>query len=200
MMSGEMCVRVGETRSYPGRQLSSGRIGTGQQLLCCHETGVLKSPKVWLRNIRVPSGACLNAQGCALNRPKILIVEDDADTRRALNLRLRFNDFDTVYAVDGFSAVSAAAKEHPDVILLDIGLPAGDGFMVMERLKASAALATIPVIVLTGRERKANFERAMQSGCYAYFEKPADNEALLTAIRNAIGVSVPANSAENRIG
>ncbi len=199
-MSGEMCVRVGETRSYPGRQLSSGRIGTGQQLLCCHETGVLKSPKVWLRNIRVPSGACLNARECAVSRPKILIVEDDADTRRALNLRLRFNDFDTVYAVDGFSAVSAAAKEHPDVILLDIGLPAGDGFMVMERLKATAALATIPVIVLTGRERKANFERAMQSGCYAYFEKPADNEALLTAIRNAIGVSAPANSAENRIG
>lgn len=129
-----------------------------------------------------------------MNRAKILIVEDDADTRRALNLRLRFNEFDTVYAVDGFSAVSSAAKEHPDLILLDIGLPAGDGFVVMEHLKANPALATIPVIVLTGRERKGNFERAMQAGCYAYFEKPADNEALLTAIRNAIGVTVPADS------
>lgn len=130
---------------------------------------------------------------CALNRAKILIVEDDADTRRALNLRLRFNDFDTVYAVDGFSAISAAAKEHPDVILLDIGLPAGDGFTVMERLQANPLLATIPVIVLTGRERKGNFERAMQAGCYAYFEKPADNEALLNAIRDAIGAAAPAN-------
>jgi len=124
-----------------------------------------------------------------LNRPKILIVEDDADTRKALNLRLRFNDFDTVYAVDGFSAVSAAAMEHPDVILLDIGLPAGDGFMVMERLKANEALAAIPVIILTGRERKGNFQRAMQAGCFAYFEKPADNDALLTAIRNAAGMA-----------
>ena len=124
-----------------------------------------------------------------MNRLKILIVEDDADTRRALTLRLRFNNFETVYAVDGFSAVSAAAKEHPDLILLDIGLPAGDGFMVMERLKANAGLATIPVIVLTGRERKENYERAMQAGCYAYFEKPADNDALLTAIRNALGAS-----------
>ena len=124
-----------------------------------------------------------------MNRPKILIVEDDADTRKALNLRLRFNNFDTVYAVDGFSAVSAAAMEHPDVILLDIGLPAGDGFMVMERLKANEALAAIPVIILTGRERKGNFQRAMQAGCFAYFEKPADNDALLTAIRNAAGMA-----------
>jgi CheY-like chemotaxis protein len=122
-----------------------------------------------------------------LKRPKILIVEDDADTRKALNLRLRFNDFETMYAVDGFSAVAAAAREHPDLILLDIGLPAGDGFMVMERLKANEALAAIPVIVLTGRERKATFRRAMDAGCYAYFEKPADNDALLHAIRSAIG-------------
>jgi CheY-like chemotaxis protein len=134
------------------------------------------------------------AKESALNRPKILIVEDDADTRKALNLRLRFNNFDTVYAVDGFSAVSAAAMEHPDVILLDIGLPAGDGFMVMERLKANEALAAIPVIILTGRERKGNFQRAMQAGCFAYFEKPADNDALLTAIRNAAGVTAPVSS------
>lgn len=129
-----------------------------------------------------------------MNRAKILIVEDDADTRRALNLRMRFNDFDTVYAVDGFSAVSAAAREHPDVILLDIGLPAGDGFVVMERLRANPALAAIPVIVLTGRERRGNFDRALQAGCFAYFEKPADNEALLAAIRAAIGVPAPASS------
>lgn len=126
-----------------------------------------------------------------MNRAKILIVEDDADTRRALNLRLRFNDFETFYAVDGVSAVSAAAKEHPDVILLDLGLPAGDGFVVMERLRNNEALATIPVIILTGRERKGNFDRAIQAGCYAYFEKPADNDALLAAIRGAIGEPAP---------
>ncbi len=131
-----------------------------------------------------------------MSRPKVLIVEDDADTRRALNLRLRFNDFDTLYAVDGFSAVSAAAKEHPEVILLDIGLPAGDGFVVMERLRANPALATIPVIILTGRERKGNFDRAMQAGCFAFFEKPADNEALLAAIRKAIGSPAPVGSSE----
>ena len=129
-----------------------------------------------------------------MNQPKILIVEDDADTRKALNLRLRSNDFDTVYAVDGFSAVSAAARERPDLILLDIGLPAGDGFIVMERLRATEALATIPVIILTGRERKATFNRAIEAGCFAYFEKPADNDALLAAIRSALGAPAPTTS------
>jgi CheY-like chemotaxis protein len=120
-----------------------------------------------------------------LNRAKILIVEDDADTRKALNVRLRANNYDTVYAVDGFSAVSAAAKEHPDVILLDLGLPAGDGFTVMERLQAIPNLATIPVIVLTGRDRKGNWERAMAAGCYAFFQKPPDTQALLAAMQAA---------------
>jgi DNA-binding response OmpR family regulator len=124
-----------------------------------------------------------------LNRAKILIVEDDADTRKALNVRLRASNFDTVYAVDGFSALSAAAKEHPDVILLDLGLPAGDGFTVIERLQGVPSLATIPVIVLTGRDRRGNWERAMESGCYAFFQKPPDTQALLTAVQTAVGAS-----------
>lgn len=122
-----------------------------------------------------------------MNRSKILIVEDDADMRKALNVRLRANNYDTVYAVDGFSAVSAAAKERPDVILLDLGLPAGDGFTVIERLQGMPALATIPVIVLTGRDRKGNWERAMAAGCYAFFQKPPDTQALLAALKAAAG-------------
>ena len=124
-----------------------------------------------------------------MNRAKILIVEDDADTRKALNVRLRANNYDTVYAVDGFSAVSAAAKEHPDVILLDLGLPAGDGFTVMERLQSNPTLATIPVIVLTGRDRKGNWERAMEAGCYAFFQKPPDTQALMAALQTAVGAA-----------
>lgn len=124
-----------------------------------------------------------------MNRPKILIVEDDADMRKALNVRLRANNYDTVYAVDGYSAVSAAAKERPDVILLDLGLPAGDGFTVMERLRETPGMATIPVIVLTGRDRKGNWERAMAAGCYAFFQKPPDTGALLAALKAAAGAS-----------
>src|ERR1039458_3619708 len=69
-----------------------------------------------------------------MEKPKILIVDDDPDLRRGLNLRLRANHYETAYATDGFSAISMAQKERPDLIILDLGLPAGDGFVVMERL------------------------------------------------------------------
>jgi DNA-binding response OmpR family regulator len=118
-----------------------------------------------------------------MEKPKILIVDDDPDLRRGLNLRLRANHYDTYYACDGFSAVAMAQKERPDLIILDIGLPAGDGFVVLERLQRQAALAAIPVIVLTARDPQFNKERTLKAGATAFFQKPADNEELLTAIK-----------------
>src|SRR5881275_1935248 len=82
-----------------------------------------------------------------MSKAKILIVDDDPDLRRGLNLRLRASHFDTAYATDGFSAIAMAQKERPDLIILDIGLPAGDGFVVLDRLQQSAQLSSIPVIV-----------------------------------------------------
>ncbi len=79
-----------------------------------------------------------------MEKPKILIVDDDPDLRRGLNLRLRANHFDTAYATDGFSAIAMAQKERPDLIILDIGLPAGDGFIVLDRLQQSAQLSSHP--------------------------------------------------------
>ena len=66
---------------------------------------------------------------------KIMIVDDDPDLRQALRLRLRANNYDTVNAVDGYSALALAYKEHPDLIILDLGLPAGDGFVLVMRLQ-----------------------------------------------------------------
>lgn len=83
---------------------------------------------------------------------KILIVDDDPDLRIALKLRLRANDYDTINAVDGYSAITQAHKQKPDLIILDLGLPAGDGFVVLDRLHRNPELADIPVIVLTARD------------------------------------------------
>ena len=114
---------------------------------------------------------------------KILIVDDDADLRTALRLRLRANRYDTVSAVDGYSAISQAYKEKPDLIILDLGLPAGDGFVVLDRLHKNPELADIPVIVLTARDPENAERKALEMGACAFFQKPADNGALLGVIR-----------------
>lgn len=119
-------------------------------------------------------------------KPKILIVDDDPDLRRALRLRLRANNYDTVHAPDGYSAVAVAQKEHPDLIVLDLGLPAGDGFVVLERLQNIDILAGIPVVVLTARDPQNNEERALRGGAAAFFQKPVDNAELLDVIRTQL--------------
>lgn len=114
---------------------------------------------------------------------KILIVDDDPDLRQALRLRLRANHYDTVHAVDGYSAIAQAYKEHPNLIILDLGLPAGDGFIVLDRLQRDDKLSGIPVIVLTARDPQTTEQRSLQAGATAFFQKPADNKELLDVIR-----------------
>lgn len=114
---------------------------------------------------------------------KILIVDDDPELRQALKLRLRANHYDTVHAVDGYSAIAQAVNEHPDLIILDLGLPAGDGFVVLDRLQDDDKLSSIPVVVLTARDAQGNEERVIKAGAAAYFQKPADNTELLDVIR-----------------
>ena len=87
--------------------------------------------------------------------------------------------------------IRAEARKHePDLILLDLGLPTGDGFVVMDRLKAVPALAMIPIIVVSGRSGAANRERAFKAGAKAFLEKPVDNAEPLAVIRQALGESV----------
>ena len=126
-----------------------------------------------------------------MDKPKILIVDDDPDLRRGLNLRLRSQHYDTAYATDGFSAIAMAQKERPDLIILDIGLPAGDGFVVLERLQQNATLSTIPVIVLSARDPQSTKEKTMRAGATAFFQKPADNAELMNAIRAVLSPAWP---------
>jgi two-component system cell cycle response regulator len=121
-----------------------------------------------------------------MDKPKILIVDDDANLRRALKIRLRANHYDTVQASDGYSAIAVAQKEQPNLIILDLGLPAGDGFVVLERLRDSDTLSSIPVIVLTARDPQSNKQQTLQAGATAFFQKPVDNSELLAVIRESL--------------
>jgi DNA-binding response OmpR family regulator len=118
---------------------------------------------------------------------KILIVDDDPDIRRLLGIRLKAQGYDAVLAGDAISAVNQARHERPDLILLDLMLPAGDGYLVMERLQAMPALEGVPVIVVSARDPQTEEERLAQSGADAYFRKPFDHEELLAAIARALG-------------
>lgn len=125
-------------------------------------------------------------------KKKILIVDDDQDLRAALNIRLRANGYDTDFAADAMTAVASARKGSPDLILLDLGLPGGDGFVVMQRLNAIPALAVIPVIVVSARDKDANENRVAMAGAAAYLQKPYNDAELLVEIRSALGELEPA--------
>lgn len=122
---------------------------------------------------------------------KILIVEDEVVQLTALARRLKSAGFEVVAARDGLTAISTARKEQPDLILLDLGLPAGDGFVVLQRLGMLINTGTIPIIVVSSRTPVGNRDAALKAGAVAYIHKPVDVPILLKAINEALGLSSP---------
>jgi len=118
--------------------------------------------------------------------PKILVIEDDPVTRRIIDVQLRAAGYETALAFDGMTALRTAQKERPDLVILDLGLPGGDGFNVMERFKQLTPLSTIPIIVFSARDPAQYKERALNAGAVAFLPKPLDNEALLAAVRSQV--------------
>jgi two-component system KDP operon response regulator KdpE len=124
-----------------------------------------------------------------MTNKKILIVEDDADVRLGYHVLLKANGYDTCFAADSITAISEARKHMPDLIILDLGLPAGDGFIVMERLHGpiNMDLAGIPVVVVSGRDLRGNKERALKAGAKAFIQKPWDDDVLLALVGRLLG-------------
>jgi DNA-binding response OmpR family regulator len=119
-------------------------------------------------------------------KKKILIVDDERDIVKALMIRLQGAGYDIVTAFDGAQGVFMAHKEKPDLIILDIRMPAGNGFSVAQRLKRSIHTFTIPVIFLTGSPEKNAEDKAMAMGARFYIKKPYDPEELLDAVKRAL--------------
>jgi CheY-like chemotaxis protein len=124
-----------------------------------------------------------------MNSTRILVVDDNPAIRKGLSLRLRANGYEVLFAADALSATAVLVKEKPDLVILDLGLPCGGGLVVMERLQENDSLASIPVIVLTGRELENTRNQALQAGAVAFFQKPVQEDKLLLAIRKALDFS-----------
>ena len=118
--------------------------------------------------------------------PKVLLVEDNEESRDGLARRLRRKGYETLLAVDGREAVRMAGAEAPDLILMDMSLPGLDGWEATRQLKAGPETRGIPVIALTAHAMAGDRERALEAGCDDYDTKPIDFPRLLTKIESLL--------------
>jgi len=116
-------------------------------------------------------------------RDKILLVEDNYANRDMLVRRLTRHGFDVCSAIDGPSGVEMAARENPDVILMDVALGAMDGWEATRLIKAGAGTAHIPVIALTAHALATDRDKSIAVGCTDFDTKPVDLSRLIGKIR-----------------
>src|SRR3974390_2781383 len=117
---------------------------------------------------------------------RILVVEDHEDNRQILRVLLGSAGYQMIEAHDGETALTTAASERPDLILMDIQLPGLDGYEATRRIKADPALRAIPIIVVTSYALSGAAVKAREAGCDAYVTKPFSPRALLAKIREYV--------------
>lgn len=118
---------------------------------------------------------------------RILLVEDNEMNRDMLSRRLMRKGYEVSIAVDGREGVDKALSEHPDLILLDIGLPVLDGWQVARLLKEDPATCDIPIIALTAHAMAGDREKALEAGSDDYDTKPVEFKRLLGKIQRILG-------------
>ena len=114
---------------------------------------------------------------------RILVVDDEAQIRKALSVNLTARGYDVDLAATGEEALSRAAAHHPDLVLVDIGLPGIDGIEVVEGLRGWTA---VPIIVLSVRGAEADKVRALDAGADDYVTKPFGMDEVLARLRAAL--------------
>lgn len=112
----------------------------------------------------------------------ILVVEDELDVQKVVAKRLSSHGFTVHCASDGYQAVEMAHRVNPDLILLDLQLPAGDGLTVLRKMRMSAKIQRAHVVVLTGMTNEGYKEKVLKEGVDAYLQKPYDAQTLIDTI------------------
>ena len=116
---------------------------------------------------------------------KVLVVEDDKKLSMAICARLQSYDHEAIAAVDAFSAMSLAIKHQPNLALVDINLPGGDGFTVIERFNTSGECHNMPTIMMTANRESGLETKAREIGVRVFLQKPFGATVLLDAIQAA---------------
>jgi DNA-binding response OmpR family regulator len=128
-------------------------------------------------------------------RPKVIIVDDDRDTREMLTLALELEGFGVSQAANGLRLISAMHVDRPDVILLDVMMSWIDGFELCRAIKKNPTFADIPVIFISARKSIEDEKAGLDAGAVDYFAKPLDVDRLIARIREILGSRGPAASA-----
>jgi len=120
---------------------------------------------------------------------RVLVVDDEPQIRRALAINLRARGYEVVEAPTGEDALVAAADRHPDVVVLDLGLPGIDGIEVVEGIRG---WSNVPIVVLSVRDAESDKVAALDAGADDYVTKPFGMDELLARMRAALRRAVPA--------
>lgn len=115
-------------------------------------------------------------------KKKILVADDDRDLVTALSIRLRAAGYDIVGAYDGDEAYKKAQESRPDLIILDVRMPAGGGFSAIERIKHALSTRNTPVVFLTAFDDEEMAQKARQLGAACIFRKPFDDAEFMGGI------------------
>ncbi|MHC4794059.1 MAG: response regulator [Planctomycetota bacterium] len=122
-------------------------------------------------------------------RPKrVLIADDDPALLSAMRTRLEAEGFEVIVALDGYQALAVARAETPDVMVLDVNMPAGSGFSVQDRIRAIDELSDTPVIFITGETPDRIRRDAIEHGVSSILHKPFDGRELTERVRAAAGI------------
>ncbi|MEM7233261.1 MAG: hybrid sensor histidine kinase/response regulator [Planctomycetota bacterium] len=121
--------------------------------------------------------------------PKVLVVDDDAKITKALQIRLQEEGFEVVMGHDGVSGMKIAVSEKPDLIILDISMPAGNGLSLARKLSDNDITMTIPVVFMTASKDPALREGAEQVGAIDFLEKPFDFSEVKRVAQRVLGLA-----------
>lgn len=127
------------------------------------------------------------AQGEAVRRKSILVVDDSKTSQLLQCTILRKEAYRVLTAGDGEEGVRKAVAERPDLVLMDVVMPRMDGFTAVKTLRATVETRDIPVIMVTTRGEGPNVEIGFESGCSDYVTKPVDAIELLTKVKSCLG-------------
>ncbi len=126
-------------------------------------------------------------------RPRVLVVDDEADLVSVLRIGLEAEGFEVIEAHDGESGLRRAQQDRPDLIVLDLMLPRLDGYKVCRMLKFDERFRHIPIIILSARAQEEDRRLAMEMGADQYLTKPYEVKELVVQIRQKLKLPPAAN-------